>query len=102
MNSRARAFATNPLIFGQPETGLTLAANAGVVATNVYLDDMVDFPAFSELYGEYFGPTMPASTTVQQIPPTERKADRDNHYPDLEQISLIAVRAKLAHVEKSR
>jgi reactive intermediate/imine deaminase len=67
-----------------------------VVATNVYLDDLGDLPAFNEVYGQYFGPTMPASTTVQQIAPAERKADQDDHYPDLEQISLIAVR-KPAH-----
>ena len=68
-----------------------------VVATNVYLDDLADFPAFGEVYGQYFGPIMPASTVVQQIPPAERKADRDDHYPDLEQVSLIAVRGKSAH-----
>jgi enamine deaminase RidA (YjgF/YER057c/UK114 family) len=68
-----------------------------VVATNVYLDDLADFPAFHEVYGQYFGPIMPASTVVQQIHPAERKADRDDHYPDLEQVSLIAVRGKSAH-----
>jgi len=68
-----------------------------VVATNVYLDDLADFPAFHEVYGQYFGPNMPASTVVQQIPPSERKADRDDHYPDLEQVSLIAVRGRSAH-----
>jgi hypothetical protein len=36
---------------------------------------------------------MPASTTVQQIAPAaERKADQNDHYTELEQISLIAVR----------
>ena len=68
-----------------------------VVATNVYLDNLADFPAFREVYGQYFGPVMPASTVVQQIPPAERKADRDDHYPDLEQVSLIAVRGTSAH-----
>jgi enamine deaminase RidA (YjgF/YER057c/UK114 family) len=68
-----------------------------VVATNVYLDDLADFPAFGEVYRQYFGPIMPASTVVQQIPPAERKADRDDHYPDLEQVSLIAIRVKSAH-----
>jgi enamine deaminase RidA (YjgF/YER057c/UK114 family) len=68
-----------------------------VVSTTVYLDDLADLPAFNEVYGQYFGPIMPASTTVQQIAPTERKADREDHYPDLEQISLIAVRSKSAH-----
>jgi enamine deaminase RidA (YjgF/YER057c/UK114 family) len=66
-----------------------------VVATNVYLDNLADGPTFDEVYGQYFGPIMPASTTVQQIAPADRKADRDDHYPDLEQVSLIAVRRSL-------
>jgi enamine deaminase RidA (YjgF/YER057c/UK114 family) len=68
-----------------------------VVATNVYLDDLSDTPAFYEVYGQYFDPIMPAATTVQQISPADRKADREDHYPDLEQVSLIAVRNKAAH-----
>ena len=63
-----------------------------VVATNVYLDNLADAPAFNDVYAQYFGPIMPASTTVQQIAPAERKADEDDHYPDLEQVSLIAIR----------
>jgi len=68
-----------------------------VVSTNVYLDDLADLPKFNEVYRQYFGQTMPASTTIQQIAPVERKADQDDHYPDLEQVSLIAVRSKTAH-----
>jgi enamine deaminase RidA (YjgF/YER057c/UK114 family) len=68
-----------------------------VVATNVYLDDLADLPAFDEVYGRYFGPTMPARTTVQQLAPAQRRADQDDHYPDLEQVSLIAVRSTAAH-----
>jgi enamine deaminase RidA (YjgF/YER057c/UK114 family) len=63
-----------------------------VVATNVYLDNLADTSVFNEVYGQYFGPIMPASTTVQQIAPAERKANQNGHYPDLEQVSLIAVR----------
>ncbi len=63
-----------------------------VVATNVYLDDISDLQAFDEVYSQYVGPVLPARSTIQQIGPTERKADKDGHYPDLEQISLIAVR----------
>jgi hypothetical protein len=37
---------------------------------------------------------MPAATTIQQIAPTERKADTEDHFPGLEQISLIAVRSQ--------
>ena len=63
-----------------------------VVSTTVYLDNLDDASAFNEVYGQYFGTVMPASTMVQQIAPTERKADEKDHFPDLEQMSLIAVR----------
>jgi enamine deaminase RidA (YjgF/YER057c/UK114 family) len=63
-----------------------------VVSTNVYLDDLSDLPAFDEVYTQYLGPVLPATTTVQQIAPTERKPDKEDHSPDLEQVSLIAVR----------
>jgi len=39
----------------------------------------------------------PARTTVQQISPTERKPDKDDHFPELEQVSLIAVRKPASH-----
>ena len=67
-----------------------------VVAVNIYLDDLADLPAFDVVYGQYFGPIMPANTTVQQIAPAERKADKNDNYPDLEQVSLIAVRSRSA------
>jgi len=63
-----------------------------VVSTTVYLDDLSDVQAFDEVYAQYFGSTPPARTTVQQIAPTERKADKEDHFPGLEQVSLIAVR----------
>jgi enamine deaminase RidA (YjgF/YER057c/UK114 family) len=62
-----------------------------VVATNVYLDDLSDLAAFNQVYSQYFGPVMPARTTIQQIAPVERKADKDDQFPGLEQVSLIAV-----------
>ena len=65
-----------------------------VVATNVYLDNLSDLPAFDEVYAQYFGSVPPARTTVQQIAPTERKPDKDDHFPGLEQVSLIAVRSR--------
>jgi 2-iminobutanoate/2-iminopropanoate deaminase len=64
-----------------------------VVSTVVYLDDLSDAQVFDEVYAKYFGPVLPARTTVQQIAPTERKPDKEDHYPDLEQVSLIAVRS---------
>jgi enamine deaminase RidA (YjgF/YER057c/UK114 family) len=63
-----------------------------VVATIVYLDDLSDTQAFDEVYAQYFGGVLPARTTIQQIAPAERHPDKEDHYPDLEQISLIAVR----------
>lgn len=63
-----------------------------VVATNVYLDDLSDLQAFDDVYAQYFGATLPARTTVQQIAPTKREADQEGHFPGLEQVSFIAVR----------
>jgi len=63
-----------------------------VVSTTVYLDDLSESAVFEKVYREYFNETLPAQTTVQQIPPGERKPDKEGHYPTLEQVSLIAVR----------
>lgn len=65
-----------------------------VVSTNIYLDDLSDQQPFDPIYAEYFGPVMPSATTIQQIAPTERKADNEGHFPGLEQVSLIAVRKR--------
>jgi enamine deaminase RidA (YjgF/YER057c/UK114 family) len=65
-----------------------------VVETNVYLDDLNDLAGFDKIYAEYFGPVLPARAVIQQIPSTERKADDRDHFPGLEQVSLIAVRRK--------
>jgi len=63
-----------------------------VVETHVYLDDLSDLAGFDPVYKEYFGAVLPARTTVQQIAPTARKPDAGDHFPGLEQVSLIAVR----------
>jgi reactive intermediate/imine deaminase len=63
-----------------------------VVSTNIYLDNLADQQVFDPIYVEYFGPVLPAATTIQQIAPTERKADKEDHFPGLEQVSLIAVK----------
>jgi 2-iminobutanoate/2-iminopropanoate deaminase len=63
-----------------------------VVATNVYLDDSSDLRAFDEVYVQYFSHMLPARTTIQQIAPAKRTPDKEDHYPDLEQVSLIAIR----------
>jgi enamine deaminase RidA (YjgF/YER057c/UK114 family) len=68
-----------------------------VVSAVVYLDDLADMPAFEEVYGKYFPGRLPVQTTVQQIAPADRSPDKDDHYPDLEQVSLIAVRKAPKH-----
>jgi enamine deaminase RidA (YjgF/YER057c/UK114 family) len=63
-----------------------------IVSTNIYLDNSDDLQAFDEVYGQYIGPVPPARSVVQQVAPADRKPDKDGHYPDLEQVSLIALR----------
>lgn len=62
-----------------------------VVSTTIYLDDLSDSPLFAKVYKKFFSASLPAQTTVQQIESTDRKPDAEGHYPDLEQMSLIAV-----------
>jgi 2-iminobutanoate/2-iminopropanoate deaminase len=68
-----------------------------VVSTTVYLDDLSDLPVFEKVYRKYFKGIPPSQTTVEQIPPSERKPDEEEQYPDLEQVSLIAVRSRPIH-----
>ena len=63
-----------------------------VVSTVVYLDNLIDMQAFDDVYGKYFGDELPARTTIQQIASAPRNSDQTGHYPDLEQVSLIAIR----------
>lgn len=65
-----------------------------VVSTTIYLDDLSDSPLFAKVYKKYFSDLLPAQTTVQQVKSVARQPDEDGHYPDLEQISLIAVRKR--------
>ena len=65
-----------------------------VVSTTIYLDDLKDLPEFAGVYKKYFKGSLPSQTAVQQLPPAERKVDKEDHYPDLEQVSLIAVRGE--------
>ncbi len=64
-----------------------------VVAANVYLDDLSEARAFDEVYVQYFSHILPARTTIEQIAPADRTPDKEDHYPDLEQLSFIAVRS---------
>jgi 2-iminobutanoate/2-iminopropanoate deaminase len=63
-----------------------------VVYTTVYLDNISDSESFNKVYSEYFKAPLPAQTLVQQLPATSRSPDAEGHFPDLEQMSLIAVK----------
>ena len=63
-----------------------------VVSTTVYLDDVSDTEAFNKVYREYFKSPLPVQTLLQQLSSTTRSEDAEGHYPDLEQVSLIAVK----------
>ena len=76
------------------EAGMTFD---DVVATNVYLDDLLDVRTFDEVYVQYFSHVLPARTAIQQVAPAERNPDKEDHYPDLEQVSLIAIRGPSSH-----
>ena len=77
------------LLDGLEEAGLTFA---DVVATNVYLDDIEDFVKMNKTYAQYFAGAPPTRTTVQQYPAADRKANEQERWPTLEQISIIAVK----------
>jgi 2-iminobutanoate/2-iminopropanoate deaminase len=68
-----------------------------VVSTNVYLDKLADSKEFDRVYGQYLGPVLPARTTIQQINSGEREPDSEGHFPDYEQVSLIAVQRRPIH-----
>ena len=63
-----------------------------VVSTTIYLDDLGETASFAKIYTKYFSEKLPAQTIVQQLPPGDRRADEEGHYPTLEQMSLIAVK----------
>ncbi len=63
-----------------------------VVSTTVYLDNLSDSEAFDRVYMEYFRALLPSQTVVQQLPSSNRSPDAQGHFPDLEQLSLIAVK----------
>jgi 2-iminobutanoate/2-iminopropanoate deaminase len=71
------------------EAGLTFD---NVVSTNVYLDDLADFPTMNKIYAKYFTGIAPARTTIQQVPSVNRAKRSDDTYPEVEQISLIAIK----------
>lgn len=77
------------LLDGLEEAGLSFSS---VVATNVYLDDIDDFPRMNRVYAQYFPEMFPTRTTVAPVAPIDRKPATEDTYPGLEQISLVAVK----------
>jgi enamine deaminase RidA (YjgF/YER057c/UK114 family) len=66
-----------------------------VVSVTIYLDNLSDSPDYHRIYKKFFSGPLPAETLLQQIPPApQRSADAEGSYPDLEQMSLIAVRPR--------
>lgn len=63
-----------------------------VVSTNVYLDNVDEFQAMNKMYSKYFKSVLPARTTIQQVESADRTPNSEGVYPEIEQISLIAVR----------
>ena len=72
-----------------------------VISATTYLDDLTEGPKFAAIYAKYFKDALPAQTTVQQIRPGDRKPNAEGQFPDLEQMSLIAVRHARASDQKS-
>ena len=68
-----------------------------IVSANIYLDSLADLDSFDEVYGQYLGPLLPARTVVEQIAPADRNPDKEGHYPDLEQVSFVALRTSRGH-----
>jgi reactive intermediate/imine deaminase len=77
------------LLDGLEEAGLSFS---NVVASNVYLDDINDFPRMNRIYAQYFPDVFPTRTTVAPVAPIDRKPASEDTYPGLEQISVVAVR----------
>ena len=71
------------------EEGLNFS---NVIATNVYLDNIDEFSMMNRVYGQYFTLLKPTRTTVQPVPGVERNPDAEERWPELEEISLVAVK----------
>ena len=77
------------LLDGLEEAGLGFS---NVVATNVYLDNIDDFPKMNRVYAQYFPDMYPTRTTVAPLAPIDRSPKNEDTFPGLEQISLVAVK----------
>jgi 2-iminobutanoate/2-iminopropanoate deaminase len=71
-----------------------------VISTTVYLDNLSESGEFNKVYSEYFQGALPAQTLVQQLPSLDRSPDAEGHYPDLEQMSLIATKSPKKAIDK--
>ena len=76
------------LLDGLEEAGLNFS---NVVSSNVYLDNLDEFGKMNGVYAKYFSAQPPTRTTVAPLPPVERQRDANDHWPMVEQISIIAV-----------
>ena len=77
------------LLDGLEEAGLGFEH---VVASNVYLDNIDDFPKMNRVYAQYFPQIFPTRTTVSPLAPIDRQPTGEDTFPALEQISVVAVR----------
>jgi reactive intermediate/imine deaminase len=78
------------LLDGLEEAGLDFSH---VVASNVYLDNIDDFAKMNGVYAKYFPAAAPPTrTTVSPLAPVERKRTESDHFPKLEEISIVAVK----------
>jgi enamine deaminase RidA (YjgF/YER057c/UK114 family) len=77
------------LLDGLEEAGLSFS---NVVASNVYLDNIDDFPRMNRVYAQYFSDMFPTRTTVAPLAPIDRKPTGEDTHPGLEQISVVAVK----------
>jgi len=65
-----------------------------VVSTTIYLDDLSESAAFGKVYRKYFGGVLPGTDDGSAAPARGSKnPTRKGTTPDLEQVSLIAVRS---------
>ena len=62
------------------------------VSTVIYLDNLSETPDFANIYKQFFGKVLPATTVVQQMKPVDRKPDAEGHVPEVEQFSIFAIR----------
>ncbi len=77
------------LLDGLEEAGLDFSR---VVVSNVYLDNLDEFPKMNGVYAKYFKASPPTRTTVSPLAPVERKRGANDSFPKLEEISIVAVK----------